>query len=164
MEAKRREFLHREPQMNAFDVTQATCRGQKLEKYMTVKKEQDDYHRGLTAGSWPLDDNPPEASCCDGESPEFRLGFLEGNDDRQHAENRNRERYWRCLGILVDGLIGHRPGDYGDCSINHPILTLIDDDACAEDLLRALSDMPKDTIEALANQLVVPFESMGVPF
>jgi hypothetical protein len=67
-----------------------------------------------------------KTSCCDGESPQFRLGFLEDCDEGQHTENRNQERHWRCLGILVDGLMGHRRGDYGDCSINHPILNLID--------------------------------------
>jgi hypothetical protein len=64
--------------------------------------------------------------------------------DFNHAEN---------IYLIVHALSNHQPGDYGDCSINHPVMTIIDERRPAHELLAALRLMDAATAAGIAAQL-----------
>lgn len=64
--------------------------------------------------------------------------------DLQHAAN---------IGRIVLTLTKHVVGDWGDCSINDPIVSIIDRRDSAHVLLEALANMSKKTAKGICAQL-----------
>jgi hypothetical protein len=57
------------------------------------------------------------------------------------------------IGRIVLHLAQHQVGDRGDCSINNPIVTIIDQRQPAYELLAALSEMSEETAAGIISQL-----------
>jgi hypothetical protein len=74
------------------------------------------------------------------------------------------DRHLRTVNIelIVLGLALHTPGDYGDCSINHPIISIIDQKRPAHELLEALVEMDLEIIKGILDQLGI--EPYDIPF
>jgi hypothetical protein len=58
------------------------------------------------------------------------------------------------IGLIVLALAGHEVGDWGDCSINHPITSIVDMQQPAHVLLRALETMDRETAAGIVAQKV----------
>jgi hypothetical protein len=57
------------------------------------------------------------------------------------------------IGKIVLALAGHEVGDWGDCSINDPIVTIIDKRQPAHELVAALRKMNAETAAGIVYQL-----------
>jgi hypothetical protein len=57
------------------------------------------------------------------------------------------------IGRIVLALAGHAAGDWGDCSINDPIVSAVDRDDPARILLQALAGMSEETAAGICKQL-----------
>jgi hypothetical protein len=66
--------------------------------------------------------------------------------DFSHATN---------IGLIALYLADHEPGDYGDCSINDPIVSVLDDGGTAAALVAALSRMSRERAAGIAAQLMM---------
>ena len=66
------------------------------------------------------------------------------------------------IGLIVLALALHTPADYGDCSINHQIISIIDQERPAHELLEALVEMDLETIKGILEQLGI--EPYDIPF
>ncbi len=62
------------------------------------------------------------------------------------------ENHYTNLGRIVLALSLHEVGDWGDCSINDPIVTLIDLQRPAHELLAALASMSKEDAAGIVAQ------------
>ena len=63
------------------------------------------------------------------------------------------------IGRIVCALNEHEPGDWGDGSINHSIVNIIDEFRPCGELIAALANMDADTAAGIVGQL----EGMGAP-
>jgi hypothetical protein len=57
------------------------------------------------------------------------------------------------IGRIVLALAEHDAGDWGDCSINDPVVSIIDRGEPAHVLLQALADMSEETAAGICKQL-----------
>jgi hypothetical protein len=57
------------------------------------------------------------------------------------------------IGKIVLALAQHTPGDWGDCSINNPITSILDRREPAHMLIKALAEMDPDTAQGIVEQL-----------
>lgn len=62
---------------------------------------------------------------------------------RDHATN---------IGLIVLTLARHEVGDWGDCSINNPITSIVDKQRPAHELLQALANMDRATARGIVRQ------------
>jgi hypothetical protein len=58
------------------------------------------------------------------------------------------------IGIIVNHLGYHEVGDYGDCSINNPIMNIVDQKRPAHELVAALATMSEDEAAGIVDQLL----------
>jgi hypothetical protein len=54
------------------------------------------------------------------------------------------------IGLLILRLAEHGPADWGDCSLNHPVVTVIDKFRPAHELIEALVNMSERDLRGLA--------------
>jgi hypothetical protein len=74
----------------------------------------------------------------------------------------NQIQHFTNLGAIVYALSCHDVGDYGDCSVNDPIVNLIDAERPAHELLAALRRMPPDTASGIVGQWFGALEDAAV--
>lgn len=60
------------------------------------------------------------------------------------------------IGKIVLALARHEVGDWGDCSINDPVVSIIDDQQPADMLVAALDEMDEKTARGIVEQLEGP--------
>ena len=65
--------------------------------------------------------------------------------DKAHAAN---------IGIIMLRLAWHEPGDFGDSSLNDPVVNIVDEGQPAENLVRYLARMPKDEAKSRADSII----------
>jgi len=75
----------------------------------------------------------------------WRAARLSNRPDMEflHAKN---------IGLIVLALAQHEPGDFGDCSINDPVTSIVDMSRPAHELLQALASMKPETAAGLVDQ------------
>jgi hypothetical protein len=66
-------------------------------------------------------------------------------DTNEHLQNIGR--------IVLHIARSHELGDWGDCSINHPIVSVVDQGRPSHELLRAPADMDRKTAAGICGQL-----------
>jgi hypothetical protein len=59
------------------------------------------------------------------------------------------------IGRIVFALATHDPGDWGDCSINDPIVSIIDEGGSAHGFVQALARMDAETARGICEQISV---------
>jgi hypothetical protein len=57
------------------------------------------------------------------------------------------------IGKIVLALASHEVGDHGDCSVNDPILTVVDGRRPAHEVLEALSNFSEEKAAGIVAQL-----------
>jgi hypothetical protein len=96
----------------------------------------------------------------------LKRGFLkmdiERKDDAPGQDQMSDENFTKIqrawchaanIGRIVLALADHDIGDIGDCSINSPIVSIIDRGEPARVLLQALADMSEETAAGICKQL-----------
>src|SRR5437588_10356359 len=76
--------------------------------------------------------------------------IIHHNRRRQMTKYHDDLNYDLDLGTLVARLMSHEPGDWGDCSLNDPIVSVIDKRQTAAEFIQALREMPRDHLARLA--------------
>lgn len=69
------------------------------------------------------------------------------------GEREARQQHLANIGRIVMHLAGHEVGDYGDCSINNPIVNIIDEMGHAHEIVSALAEISEESAEAIVRQL-----------
>ncbi len=65
----------------------------------------------------------------------------------------SKRDYATNIGLIVLTLARHEVGDWGDCSINNPITSIVDKQRPAHELLQALANMDRAAARGIVRQI-----------
>lgn len=66
---------------------------------------------------------------------------------------RTEDRHAANIGKIVLHLRGHEPGDWGDCSVNHPLVGIVDAGGTAAEFVVAIGKLSEEDAAGIVAQL-----------